>query len=222
MEIVAVSYEVTNNQYKAKQWLNNLPDLFAADFETANRLSSKEKAIFKYRLDNFKLDGETKRVLQQQLYATALAHPSLTTITHLSIAWSDRNSYVIILDTDTIRNLVLNFLTSTCRCQLWHNSTFDFKHIYHNTGKLPKNYIDTLLLSKCLLNDANPFRDKVGLKDLMGHLYGSWGLLKEEHNFTLENIWNTTFLNYTATDSCATFRLYNDILEFIINGELEK
>ena len=29
---IIVNYEYTNNLYKAKQWLQGLPDLFAADF----------------------------------------------------------------------------------------------------------------------------------------------------------------------------------------------
>ena len=206
---IKVNYEYTNNLYKAKQWLDNLPELFAVDFETASKFTLKEKEVIKYRLDNYKLSFEQRRVLLQQLTSDGLSHPSLTVITHLSVGWSDRDSYVIVCDNPAIRNLVYRFLTTTPKQQLWHNAVFDFKHIFYNTGLLPRKYIDTQLLSKCLLNDANPFRDLTGLKELMAYSYGDWALSKDM--FTLENIWEEDTIRYAATDSTSCFKLYEDI-----------
>lgn len=206
---IKVNYEYTNNLYKAKQWLDNLPELFAADFEVASRFTLKEKELIKYRLDNYKLSFEERRVLLQQLTSDGLPHPSLTVITHLSVGWSDRDSYVIICDNPAIRNLVYQFLTTTPKQQLWHNAVFDFKHINYNAGLLPRKYIDTQLLSKCLLNDANSFRDLTGLKELMAYAYGDWALSKDM--FTLENMWEEDTIRYAATDSTSCFKLYEDI-----------
>ena len=206
---IKVNYEYTNNLYKAKQWLDNLPELFAADFEVASRFTLKEKELIKYRLDNYKLTFEERRVLLQQLTSDGLSHPSLTYITHLSVAWSNKDSYVIICDSEPIRKLIFNFLSSCEKTQIWHNSVFDFKHIFYNTGLLPRKYIDTQLLSKCLLNDANPFRDLTGLKELMAYAYGDWALSKDM--FTLENMWEENTIRYSATDSTACFKLYEDI-----------
>ena len=208
---IKVNYEYTNNLYKAKQWLDNLPELFAADFEVASRFTLKEKELIKYRLDNYKLSFEERRVLLQQLTSDGLSHPSLTYITHLSVAWSNKDSYVIICDSESIRKLIFNFLSSCEKTQIWHNSVFDFKHINYNAGLLPRKYIDTQLLSKCLLNDANSFRDLTGLKELMQYKYGTWAISKDD--FVLEEMWNSDTILYSATDSCSTFALYQDILE---------
>ena len=208
---IVVNYEYTNNLYKAKQWLFNLPDLFAADFEVASKYTKKEKELIKHRLANYKLAFEKERVLLQQLTSDGLSHPSLTVITHLSVGWTDRDSKVIVCDNPAIRNLVYQFLTTTPKQQLWHNAVFDFKHIFYHTGVLPSNYIDTQLLAKSILNDADSFKDRTGLKELMGYAYGDWAISKED--FTLEEMWSESMIKYTATDSCACMLLYNDILE---------
>ena len=207
---IKVNYEYTNNLYKAKQRLDNLPELFAVDFETASKFTLKEKEVIKYRLDNYKLSFEQRRVLLQQLTSDGLSHPSLTVITHLSVGWSDRDSYVIVCDSPAIRNLVYQFLTTTPKQQLWHNAVFDFKHIFYHTGVLPSNYIDTQLLAKSILNDADSFKDRTSLKELMGYAYGDWAISKED--FTLEEMWSESMIKYTATDSPACFKLYSDIM----------
>ena len=208
---IQVNYEYTNNLYKAKKWLQGLPDLFAADFEVASKFTIKEKEHIKYKLDNYPLKDESERILLQQLTSNGLSHPSLTVITHLSVGWSDRDSYVIICDSPAIRNLVYQFLITTSKQQLWHNAVFDFKHIFYHTGMLPSNYIDTQLLAKSILNDADSFKDRTSLKELMGYAYGDWAISKED--FTLEEMWSESMIKYAATDSPATYKLYHDILE---------
>lgn len=208
---IQVNYEYTNNLYKAKKWLQGLPDLFAADFEIASKFTAKEKEHIKYKLNNYHLKDESERILLQQLTSNGLSHPSLTVITHLSIGWSDKDSYVIICDSYAIRNLVYQFLITTPKQQLWHNAVFDFKHIFYHTGVLPNNYIDTQLLAKSILNDADSFKDRTSLKELMGYAYGDWAISKED--FTLEEMWSESMIKYAATDSPATYKLYHDILE---------
>ena len=212
---IVVNYEYTNNPYKTKQWLSNLPDLFAADFEVASKYTKRQKDLIKHRLDNYKLSFEEERVLLQQLTSDGLSHPSLTVITHLSVGWTDRDSKVIVCDSERIRMLVLDFLITTQKEQLWHNCVFDFKHIFYHTGVLPQNYTDTQLLAKALLNDADSFKDRTGLKELMGYAYGAWGISKDD--FTLEEMWTEDMLKYAATDSPATYKLFEDI-----QGDLQK
>ena len=55
---IKVNYEYTSNTYRAKQWLDSLPDLFAADFEVASKYTKKEKDTFMYRLQNNNLSFE--------------------------------------------------------------------------------------------------------------------------------------------------------------------
>ena len=207
---IKVNYDYSNNLYKVKQWLDNLPNLFSADFEVSSKYTKKEKENFLYKINNNNLSFNDKRILLQKITSDGLSHPSLTTITHLSVAWSDRDSYVIICDSNPIKKLVYNFLTTTNKIQLWHNCCYDFKHILFNTGKLPINYIDTQLLAKSILNDANSFRDKTSLKELMAYAYGDWAISKD--NFTLEEMWDKNMIRYAATDSPATYKLYQDIM----------
>ena len=211
-KIIGVKYAFTNSTYRVKRWLDELPDLIACDFEVASKFSKKEKDLFKLRLKQTK-DTDKRRVLEQHIESNGLSHPSLTVVTHFSVAWANDDTYVILCTNKAVREMVFRFLITTDKTQLWHNSTFDFKHLLYNTGQLPKNYIDTQLLAKSLLNDANSFRDLVGLKELMGYAYGDWALVKDEDRYTLENIKNPEMIRYSAIDAAATFKLYEDIQE---------
>lgn len=209
---IHVNYEYTDNTYIAAKWLEELPDLFAADFEVASKYTVKDKELIQFRLDNKKdLSFEDIRIAKQKINSNGLSHPKLTVITHLSVGWDKDQSKVIICSNNTIRNLIYNFLISTNKTQIWHNATFDFGHIYYNTGIIPKNYIDTMLLAKCILNNANSFKDNVKLKELMAYAYGDWAISKD--NFTLEDMWDPNMIRYSATDSAATYKLYTDIME---------
>lgn len=217
---IQVNYKYTNNIYRASQWLRDLPDLFAADFEVASQFTKEEKALLKYRLAANNLTFEQKRVLTQQIESCGLSHPSLTWITHLSIGWSEKDSFVIVCNNDKIRTFVFNFLTTTSKTQLWHNSIFDFSHIYYHTKQLPKSYIDTQLLAKSILNDADSFKDRTSLKELMAYAYGDWAVSKDD--FTLEEMWEAYMIRYAATDSCATYKLYQDIMTDIGEENVNK
>lgn len=208
---IHVEYEYTNDMYKTKKWLEDLPDIIACDFEVSSKFTAKEKELIKYKLNNYSLDKEQIRVLQQELDSNGLSHPSLTRVTHFSVAKAHNKSYVIICDDYRIRQMVYNYLVNTDKLQLWHNAQFDWKHIYYHTNTFPKNYLDTMLLSKSLLNSANSIYSKVGLKELMAYTYGEWAISKE--NFTLEEMWNPNTIKYAAIDSAATYKLYEDLQE---------
>lgn len=206
---IKIKYHYTNNNYTAYRWLINLPNLFAADFETASKYTQQEKNTFLYRLQNQKLSFEEHRLLLQKYTSNGLSHPSLSVITHFSMAYSNTEGFVIICDNDNIRKLVCNFLVTTDKTQIWHNACFDFLRIHYLTNRVPKNYLDTQLMAKSLLNNANPLKDKTGLKELMEYAYGDWAVSKD--SFTLEEMWKEETIRYSATDSCATFKLYEDI-----------
>lgn len=208
---IQVKYDIINDTYTAWKRLNELPDLFAADFETASRFYKDAKETLKWRYENTK-DEKKRRIYLQQYLSNGFSHPSLSCITHLSVAWSDRNSFVIICNYEKMRHLVCDFLVTTDKKQIWHNCTFDFKHILYNIGRIPKNYVDTRLLAKCYLNDADGFKSNVGLKNLMGYAYGSWSVAKDDL-FNLDDVYDEKLLHYAAIDSCATYKLYQDIQE---------
>ena len=210
LDMIKVDYKHTSIPYLIHQYLREIDHnhkLIACDFETANKCSSKEMELLQVRY-NLK----PSLSLLQQIEATGLSHPSLTVITHLSIAWSDRDAIVIVCDTDLNRRIVYNWLISTDCVQLWHNLSFDGKYIVYHTGRLPKNYEDTQLYTKTLVNDADNQESLTGLKHLMGNYYGDWALT-EDIQFTLENMYDPRMIKYAAIDACATYKLYQLINE---------
>ena len=210
---IKVNYKYSDNIFEIKKELRKLKDIFAADFEIASAYTKKEKINMQSMLENNNnIDFETKRQLQQKINSDGLSHPSLTTITHLSLACSEDTAFVIICNNSHIRKIVLEFLVTTPKKQIWHNACFDFSHIYYHNNKLPLLYEDTQLLCKALKNDVDSFKSNTRLKDLMANYYGDWAISKD--NFTLEEMYNEDMLRYTAIDSCATYKLYKDYYEY--------
>lgn len=210
MDHIKVTYKSTSNVYTANQYLAEIAQhpTFSADFEVAVRYTPEMLTAFREELNS----NPTRRrqiELNSMLSATALGHASHCTITHCSIATNDHEGYVFILDNSKITNRVLNYLVSTTQQQIWHNASFDFRHLYHHTGKMPLNYEDTQLLAKTILNHVEVHKAQTGLKQLAGHKYGAWGL--SEDNFTLEHMYDERMLLYAATDACATYWLWESI-----------
>ena len=208
---IAVEYTAVNSASEAFSILYSCPQTIALDFEVASKYTDAEKQELAEIITTLE-DPEDIRIMQQAIHSDGLSHPSLTKITHLSLAYEDAKGYVFIFDNKAIERVILNWLVSTNKLQIWHNASFDFKQIYYRTGKFPKNYEDTMLLAKCILNHAENNKSEVGLKKLMGTLYGSWGL--SEDYFTLEQMHNETVLRYATTDACATFRCYSDLQKY--------
>ena len=207
LDTVKVNYQYTNILYNVHKYLKTAQNhpIIAWDFETANKCTSKELELLKVRYEL-----NPTRELLQQIEADGLSHPSLSCITHLSVAWSPSDAVVIVCDTELIRRTVYNWLVTIDNTQLIHNSSFDLRHVIYHTGKLPKHFIDTRLLAKSLINNANNMESAVDLKGLMGHKYGDWAL-SDDTNFTLANIYDAKMIKYSAIDSCATWALYEDI-----------
>lgn len=210
-----LNWKATNDFDEASDWLANLPDSpLAMDFEIASRWTASEKEQFKSVV---KFASKWQRIkLQQKIDSDGLSHPALTYPTHFSCAWSETDAIVIILDTDEIRQAVLNWIANDHRMQIWHNFSFDGKVIYYHTGKFPAHYEDTQILAKTLLNHVDNFKSRTGLKELMNWAYGDWALV--ELDFNLENMYDERMLKYAAIDSMATMALYNDIQRDLQGG----
>ena len=205
---IKVEYEYTDNISTAKQWLEELDSTFAADFEVAIKYTPKELKEFASKMEDESLPYLKRKEYGAKCEATALGHPSHTTITHLSIANSIDFGRVIILNSDEITKLVLRFLTTTDKKQVWHNASYDFKHIEYYLLKFPKDYEDTQILYKTLLNHTDVLKAKTSLKGLAGAKYGSWAIASD--NFTLSNMYDEGLLKYAATDACATYYLWDE------------
>ena len=209
---IEVTYEATNDPAEAAKWIANLPDVFAADFETAIKYTAEEVAESKV----ISLDTtipRLERVRHQAIAnATALGHPSHCTITHCSMAASESEGLVFIIDNQEIADVVLDFLTETEKKQIWHNYCYDGRFLRYFQRKDVKNFEDTQIFAKTLINHVEIFKARTSLKDLAGAWYGDWGISAD--NFTLAQQYEPKVLHYAAIDACSTFKLWHYLNSF--------
>lgn len=206
-----VTYQSTNNAFQASLWLRKLPSTVAIDFEAASQWSDEVKQTYREQLVNDdSLTISQRRIIQQRIDSDGLSHPSLSQITHMSLAISDSEAYVFIVDNPIIERMLMRWLITTNIKQIWHNAGFDFKLIMYRTGKCPLNYEDTQIQTKCLINHCENQKSKTGLKELMGHRYGSWGI--SEDNFNISQMYEPKVLLYAATDACATYSIHEQLM----------
>jgi len=212
-----VTYESTSNVWEARRLLSNLPDVIACDFEAASRWSDDEKKELATTLKTLDSASEQARVIRQQIASDGLSHPTLSRLTHFSVAGTETEGIVLILDNPAITKYLLSWLVSTSRLQVWHNATFDFKFIYHYTGKFPPAYEDTQQWAKALRNHVNVNKALTGLKYLMGYKYGAWAVAAD--NFNIAAMYDEKVLLYAATDACATLALYHSLQDYVKEPE---
>lgn len=211
-ETIKVNYQYTSSAYIANQWLRTLPDLIACDFEAALRYTPEELEAFTNELETSPPKSRAI-ALKAALDADALSHPYHVQLTHFQVAWSPGEAYVFILDNKRIHDLVLNFLITTNRKQIWHNASFDFKHIIYNTESIPQDFEDTAILAKSILNHVDIWKANVSLKELAGKWYGNWAISPDV--FDVKHMYDEDVLLYSATDACATYKLWESINEYI-------
>lgn len=124
LNTIQVSYSSTTNINIADKWIRELDKkpILAMDFEVALKYTPEELAHYKSVFNDPTSSKRDYRAAQAILNATALDHPSHTVLTHLSVAWSDSDAYVFILDNSRITKRVLYWLTHTLTTQVWHNA----------------------------------------------------------------------------------------------------
>ena len=205
---IQINYKSTNRPHVAIQWLRELPELFSADFECAVKYTESDITQFKKELENEPTKHRAIE-LKSKLSATALSHPSHTCLTHFSAASSESDGFVLVLDNEPIAQLLLNFLVTTTKTQIWHNASFDFKHIHYYTGRMPLNYEDTQIRAKCLINHVDTWKANTGLKQLAGHVFGNWS--DSPDTVTIRQMYDEDMIRYACTDACATYWLYEAI-----------
>lgn len=212
---IPVNFQSTSNLLEADRWLRELEShpILALDFETAIRYTPTDLAHFQSIIDSPDSSHLAKRQAQACLRATALDHPSHVTITHLSVAWSESDAYVFIINSTKLLNRILTWLTTTTVKQVWHNFSYDGKLIHHFTGKFPHDVEDSQLLAKCILNHVETYKARTGLKELAGQWYGDWAVSSD--SFNLSQQFDPNLLRYAATDACATFKLWTSIQSYL-------
>lgn len=212
---IPVNFQATSNLLEADRWLRELEShpILALDFESAVRYTPTDLAHFQSIIDSPDTSHLAKRQAQACLRATALDHPSHVAITHLSVAWSESDAYVFIINSTKLLNRILTWLTTTTVKQVWHNFSYDGKLIHHFTGKFPHDVEDTQLLAKCILNHVETYKARTGLKELASQWYSDWGISAD--NFTISQQFEPLVLRYAATDACATFKLWTSIQSYL-------
>lgn len=212
-DTIKVQYESTNRPLQANRFLSIISQypIIAWDLEVATKYSDEELEHYKEVLADESSLKADKIFAQAATNATALNHPAHCKVTHCSIAISESEGYVFILDNPQITNLVFRYLVTSPQTQILHNASYDFKHLYYRTGKFPDSYQDTQILAKTLLNHTDPMQAKTGLKQLAGQWYGDWAISVDD--FCLSQMYEPHVLKYAAIDSCATFKLWHFINE---------
>lgn len=217
---IQVHYESTSDANTAKKWFDSLPSLISVDLETAIRYSDQEIQEAKEKMLDMRLSKYERIKYQAIAKATALGHPYHCTITHANIAWSEKDAYVFIIDDQAIADVILDGLVTTTRTQIWHNYCYDGRFMRYYVGADPINIEDTQILAKSIINHVEVFKARTGLKELAGAWYGAWGISSD--NFTLAEQYNEQLIKYSATDACATFKLWEYLQNFIAETQDEK
>lgn len=213
---INVTYTVITNQLDLLAKLRHISDtypLIACDFETASKFTDEDKARLAVKLAALPQGSLAYHKTNQAILSSGISHPSLVRMTHCSIAISESEAFVIIFTDDRMRDITLNWLVTTGTLQVWHNASFDFKHIYFHTGKFPRNYEDSQLLAKTILNNVDNQQSLVGLKHLMGYKYGAWAVSADD--FNQSQMFEPHVLHYAAIDACATFALWQELQEYL-------
>lgn len=163
------------------------------------------------------LDGLEVDMIALDFETTGLGHPSKTGLTHLSVATSPTEGFVLIFSQYNMEKIVLKWLVETSIKQIWHNFVFDGKHIYFRKLGLPKDFEDSQQLAKSLLNHVDVWKANTSLKELMGWRYGKWAIAADD--FGYEKMHDPDVIKYAAIDAMATYQLWLDI-QGDLHGEI--
>ncbi len=214
IQTIKVTSEYIETLEEVKALIKKLEkyDILGCDFEAATKYTDTQREILKTAATSDKYGFFEHVAATAALQATALDHPAHVKVTHFSVAWSTSESVVVILSSDAVTELVMDWLVSTDIKQVWHNASYDFRLIYYATGKVPKNYEDSQIFAKTVLNHVENAKSGTGLKDLAGSVYGNWGL-DDESMFSLEHMYDEKLLRYAGIDSCATLWVWGQLVK---------
>ena len=213
---IDVNYKVYSTRYFISKALKDLEQhsLLSYDCETQSRYSLDEKAEAKQLLKEHINDMDAEEVRHCKLIAksSGLSYPTIIKTTHFIFGISESEAVVLIANSDQDELLICNWIVKYTGKLLIHNSLFDLKIVYHRTGKFPTDYEDTQLLAKSYLNHTETWKANSGLKHLMSGYYDpKWEMID---TYDVVDYKDTDFLRYCAIDGAATFKLYQQLLEY--------
>jgi len=215
MYFIEVNYSVVSTVFHIRSVLTELlhHPILSFDTETAGVYSKVERKSATKVLAQPDLPLETRRSALLVAGNSGLSFPALVSVTHFIFGVSEDESVVIICESPVIEKYIWEWVKDYSGKLLIHNALFDLKIMYNRLKALPKNYEDTSLLSKCLINNSDPWLARVGLKELMGSYYDpKWSLMD---TYEPDNLRDPDFLLYAATDGAATFKLWYDIQGYL-------
>lgn len=213
MSIIDVEYKVGSTDWSIRNLLKELEqyEVLGFDVETRGVYSKEErKKAGNLLKENIKPTLKRECILIEN--NSGLSHPSLVSTTHFIFGISESKSVVLVSYTYTQEMAIWNWIAKQDALFLVHNTLFDLRIMHHRVGRFPKNYIDTALAAKCLINNVDNYKAKVGLKILVGDYYKpAWSLFDE---YEPDNLMDKAFLEYAAIDGAAVYKLYE-----LIKGE---
>ena len=212
--MIKVNYTTYSSTYNIRK---HIPTLFrehsviAFDTETRSLYDKTTRNDAKSYLKH--VDSSDPYYKQAMLVSntSGLSFPSIIRTTHFVFGVAKNYSHIVICDNVQKEVDMWNYLCSYEGLLLVHNSLFDLKIMYERCRKLPYRFVDTQILAKCHINNANNYFSKVGLKELMETYYDpKWALMKD---YEPETLHEKQFLDYAAIDGAATFYLYELLKE---------
>jgi len=211
---IEVSYEVFSTDYTIKNALKKLnnSNVLAYDCETQSIYSKEHKIEAKQLLKDIPdMESSVKRLCKMVVRSSGLSNPRLVKVTHFIFSVSNNESIICISNNRRTEEMIFQWLAEYNGKIVVHNSLFDLKIMYNRVGKLPKDYDDTMLLTKTLINDVETWKAKSGLKDLMGTYYDpKWTLIE---TYDIKDYKDEAFLRYCSIDGAATFLLWEQLKE---------
>jgi hypothetical protein len=209
MSIIKVTYDLCLTSYAAQKKLKELSNIPVLGFDTETRSVYTNAEIQKAKdllKDEESIPVESRPLVKLTARSSGLSYPLITKTTHFIFGLSESHSVIIVTNTVSEELLVWYWLSQYQGKLLIHNAVFDLKTMAVRVGMLPKDYEDTQLLAKTFINNAENWKAKTGLKELMGGYYDpKWSLYNQ---YDIENYKDIDFLQYMAVDGAAVYKLW--------------
>lgn len=213
--MIHVDFQVVSTRYHIDKALQDLwtRPMISFDTETRGVYPPEERAVAVLALKQDDLPIDQRRLASLVANNTGLSFPDIVRVTHFVFGVSIHESVIIICDNDRLEMYLWDWVSRYPGTFLIHNTMYDLKIMYNRIKKLPLQYEDTALLAKCLLNNADVWKSRIGLKELMSEDYDpSWPLIED---YEPVNLRDPKFLKYASIDGAATFKLWEDMQEHI-------
>ena len=215
MSTIKVMYQVGKTSWSNNKILKSLEGMsvLGFDVETAGVYPKEERKKARELLKQDTLKSSVRKQCILIENNSGLSHPSLINTTHFIFGISSSESVVLVTANPKDELAVWKWVAKQDTLFVIHNAMFDLRIMHHRVGVFPKNYIDTALRAKCLINNADNYKSKVGLKILVGEYYKpAWSLYDE---YEPDSLFNEAFIDYAATDGAAVYLLHELLQEEI-------